>query len=206
VIAAFLFPPLGRDVSWAWREDKDRRQSRAGRRPVVRPFLINAVFVDGGFVSRLKVAFVLPDEREFTPKADKRDMERWRGAPLKKRGKALKGVQAGRPLLQLAFVQLDGILVAEIEGVADQGVADGDLVEMGDMPGEILEVVEVEVMAGVEAETQFVGAERGFMIGGDGERGVGEVLMGVGFGIEFDAIGARFGGAIHHGDHGVDEE
>lgn len=44
-------------------------------------------------------------------------------------------------LLQLPFVELDGVLVTEVEGVGDQGVADGDFVEVRDVAGEILQVL-----------------------------------------------------------------
>ena len=57
---------------------------------------------------------------------------------------------------------MDGVLVAEVEGVADEGVTDGDLVEVGDGTGEVLQVVEVEVMAGATYyDTKLDGGTKG---------------------------------------------
>src|SRR6202012_2014402 len=67
------------------------------------------------------------------------------GQALKKSRKALNLI-----FLELAFVELDGVLVAEVEGVADEGVTDGDLVEAGDIEGEEVKVLEIEIVSGVE--------------------------------------------------------
>jgi hypothetical protein len=111
-----------------------------------------------------------------------------------------------RKLLQLTFVELDGVFVTKIKCVGDQGVADGDLVEVGDVAEEVLQVLQVEVVACVDAEAQFVCADGGFEIGGDGFFGAGGIFVGIGFCVELDAIGAGGGGAFDHSDDGVDEE
>lgn len=61
-------------------------------------------------------------------------------------------------------------------------------------------------MAGVDAEAQFVCAGGGFEVGVEGFFGAGGVLVGIGFCVELDAVGAGGGGAFDHGDDGVDEE
>jgi hypothetical protein len=108
--------------------------------------------------------------------------------------------------LKLAFVELDGVFVSKIEGVGDEGMANGDFIESLDMAGKILEVVEVEVVTGVEAEAEFDCAFGCRLVGGDGFFTVGMKFVGIGLGVKFDAVGAGGGGTFYHGDDGIDEE
>ena len=62
---------------------------------------------------------------------------------LKKAAEAFKLIEgrAGKgpcyfKLLQLTLIELDGIFVTQVEGVADQGVADGDFFQTGDVASE----------------------------------------------------------------------
>jgi hypothetical protein len=100
----------------------------------------------------------------------------------------------------------DGFGESELEGVGDEGVADGDLEEIGDGGDEGGEIGEVEVVAGVDAESGGRGGAGGGGVGLDGGGvALGEV-GGVGFGVEFDAVGAHLGGEGHGIGDRVHEE
>ena len=53
---------------------------------------------------------------------------------------------------QLSSVTSDGRLQAQIKSVADGGVAKGDLIEPGNLLAEIGEVLQAEVMTGIDAQ------------------------------------------------------
>ena len=72
----------------------------------------------------------------------------------------------------------DGFFEAEIERVADKGVAYADFVEVGNARSEEAEVVETEVMACVEAEAAAACLAGGGYVGLDGGFGVGGIFVG----------------------------
>jgi hypothetical protein len=80
-----------------------------------------------GIVSGLKVEYTVPGGREFTPKADKRDVERARGRALKKRREALKGLVGDEEVEieviagAIGFVDVECccFLIVEVKGEAD---------------------------------------------------------------------------------------
>lgn len=103
----------------------------------------------------------------------------------------------------------DGLGDSEFEGLGDEGVADGDLEEDGDGAEEVGEVFEGEVVAGVEAESGGLCGPRGEDVEFEDARegvGAGGAGLGVGGGVEFDAVGAEFGGGGDVGRAGVHEE
>jgi hypothetical protein len=106
----------------------------------------------------------------------------------------------------LALIELDGVLVTEVECVADQGVAYRNFFKAGDVASEVFKVFEVEVVTGVKAKAELACADGGCAIGGDCFFGVGGIFAGVAFGVEFDAVGAGFRCPFNHGDDGIDEE
>ena len=61
-------------------------------------------------------------------------------------------------------------------------------------------------MAGIEAQAQFAGADGGGAVGRDRFLRIGGIFAGIGFCIQFDAIGAGFCGAFDHGDDGIHEK
>ena len=101
---------------------------------------------------------------------------------------------------------MDGFLDAEVEGVGDEGVADADLVEPGNLLAEVGEVLQAEVVAGVEAEAALARGLGGDDEGAYGRLATGGVAAGVALGVEFDAVGARPGGQFDHHRVGVDED
>lgn len=105
-------------------------------------------------------------------------------------------------------VGVDGGGHADFEGVGDEGVSDGDFEDAGDFE-EFGEVMEVEIVAGVDAQAELLG-----LVGGEGKLAVdfdelvagGFEGAGVGFGVKLDAIGAGFGDAADHVGVRVHEE
>ena len=84
---------------------------------------------------------------------------------------------------EAVLVAADGLGKAHVEGVADECVAYRHLVEVGDRLREVAEILQAEVVAGVDTEARFVGGARGGYEGGDGLLGVGEEIVGVGLGL-----------------------
>lgn len=89
-------------------------------------------------------------------------------------------------------VGLDGGVKAHIDGISDQGVADGDFEEVGDTRTKSTEILEAEIVPSVDTEAEIVGAL--------GRRGVGFELSAhrslskrsrVRFGVKLDAIGSK---------------
>jgi len=88
------------------------------------------------------------------------------------------------PFLVLA----NGILQPDVQGVADEGVADGHLVERLDGPGKMRQVVEVQVVPGIDAKPCLFRHAGGR---GEGRGGAGRIrgeVLGIGARIEFDAV------------------
>lgn len=104
------------------------------------------------------------------------------------------------------MIKLDGIFVTQIERIADQGVTDRHFFEAGDMLSKISQILEVEVVTGVETQTQLTCAVGGGTIGGYSTFGIGRIFPGVRFGVQFDPIGAGFRRAFDHCDDGIDEQ
>lgn len=101
---------------------------------------------------------------------------------------------------------MDGFLDAKVEGVGDEGVADADLVDPGDLLAEVGEVLQAEVVAGVEAEAALARRLGGDDEGAYGLFATGGVAAGVALGVEFDAVGARPGSQFDHHRVGIDED
>ena len=86
---------------------------------------------------------------------------------------------------------MDGLLEAEVEGIGDECVSDGDLGEEGDGFGEEAEVLQTEVMPSVERQPEGASVlccldEGGYSLGV-----ICWIVRGVGLGIELDTVGAK---------------
>ena len=81
-------------------------------------------------------------------------------------------------LFQAGAVAVYGLLDAEVEGVANQGVSDRHLVEERYLLVEEGKVVEVEVVAGVEAEATVACHACRLYEGGYGALAVGSIAGG----------------------------
>lgn len=82
-----------------------------------------------------------------------------------------------------------GFLKSEEECVADECVTDGDLVEDGDLLMEECQVLQREVMPGVQSEAKGFGEFGRLDEWGDGGITVMGVIPGVRLGVEFYAVG-----------------
>ena len=100
--------------------------------------------------------------------------------------------------LKLCQISVDGFFEPEVEGVADEGVADADFIRPGDLLLEESEVLEVEVMASVETEAEGTGGFGGADEGSDGGDAVCFISGGVWLGVEFHTVGAGTSGVVHH--------
>lgn len=106
----------------------------------------------------------------------------------------------------MSFVQLYGIFISQVERIADEGVSDGYLCELGYILGEVGKVLQVEVMACIESQSQFCGPYGGCPVWDDGLFPIYMESVGIGLCVELYTVGASCGGAFYHGYHGVYEE
>ena len=89
---------------------------------------------------------------------------------------------------------MDGLLEPEVKGVADKGMPDRHLVEPRHGLVEVLEVFEREVVSGIYPQAEVVSEPRSLDIRCDGGSGVGGEQVGIGLGVQLDAVGAGGGG------------
>ena len=100
---------------------------------------------------------------------------------------------------------MDGFFDTQIKGVADDGMADGDFVEERYALFEVSEIQQVEVVAGVESESETVGHVGCLHVFFDGCLAVGGVVGGVSLGVELHAVGASEFGFFDKFGNGVDK-
>lgn len=99
-----------------------------------------------------------------------------------------------------------GLFEAEVEGIADESVADADLVCPWNLLVEEGEVLEAEVVTGVEAKAAGPGCFCSMDEGGDGSDAVLFIACCVGLGVELHAVGSGTGCVFHHFFVGVHED
>jgi len=88
-------------------------------------------------------------------------------------------------------VAADGLLEAEVEGVGDECMSDGDLGEEGDGFGEEAEVLEAEVVPCIESQSEGASVLSSLDEGGYSLGAICRIVRGVGLGIELDTIGSN---------------
>ena len=89
---------------------------------------------------------------------------------------------------------MDGGLQAQIQGVADERVPDRHLGQVRNMLLEELEVVQTQVMTGIQTQTHAMGGHGSLRKGGDGTLGILIKVLGKGAGVQLHAVGSRAGG------------
>ena len=109
-----------------------------------------------------------------------------------------KGAWAGL-FLQLAQVELNRILQAQVDRVRNQRMPDRHFKQVGYRPGEIVQIFEAQVVAPVDSQSVF---DR--LFSRRNERGdrfftSGCVARSIGFGIELDPVCTGFGGGLTYG-------
>ena len=85
-------------------------------------------------------------------------------------------------------------------------MADRHLVGAGNPADEVAQVLQREVVPGVEPESLPAGLLGGGQVGGDRRCGIRGVLPGVGLGVELHAVGAAGLRSGDHFGHGIDED
>ena len=96
---------------------------------------------------------------------------------------------------------------SQIEGVANQRVPDADFVCPGNLLVEVRQVLQAEVVSGVESQSCFAASLGRFDIGLDALLKPSLLAgFGVGGGVEFDPVGAGLLGALHHPHVGGNEK
>ena len=93
---------------------------------------------------------------------------------------------------------MDGLFESEVEGVADECVSDADLVGPWNLLVEVGEVLEAEVVAGVETESEGTGSLRRTDEGCYGRGAVGSIGGSIGLGVELYAVCSGTLGVVHH--------
>lgn len=107
---------------------------------------------------------------------------------------------------QAGLVAPDGLLQAQIEGVADQRMADGDLQQSRDVLLEIGQIFQAQVMAGVEFQTELTGKFGCCNKRRDGLLAVFGIVGGIRLGVQLDAVGADGFGRLDFGRIGFHEQ
>ena len=101
---------------------------------------------------------------------------------------------------------MDCFFDTQIKGIADDGVTDGDFVKERYALFEVGEIQQVEVVAGVESESEAVGHIGGLYVFLDGGLAVGGVVGGVGLSVKLNTVGAGGLGFLDKLGNGVDKD
>jgi hypothetical protein len=91
---------------------------------------------------------------------------------------------------------MDGLLEAEVEGIGDECMSDGDLGEEGDGFGEEAEILQTEVVPCIERQPEGASVLSCLDEGSYSFGAICRIVRSVGLGIELDAVGAQGGGGI----------
>jgi len=86
---------------------------------------------------------------------------------------------------------MDGLLEAEVEGVGDECMPDGDLGEEGDGFGEEAEVLQAEVMPSVERQPEGSSVLSSLDEGRYSLGAICRIVRSVRLGVELDTVGAK---------------
>ena len=90
-----------------------------------------------------------------------------------------------------ARVAMDGLLEAEVEGIGDECMSDGDLGEEGDGFGEEVEVLQTEVVPCIERQPEGASVLCGLDEGSYSLGAICRIVRGVGLSVELDTVGAK---------------
>lgn len=107
---------------------------------------------------------------------------------------------------QRALIHLNGVLQSVVERVCYEGMADGHFFQTLHHAGKVAQVIEVEVVAGVDAESAAGGRLCCRYIVGNGSLAVGVVVLRVAFGVELYAVGTCVSGSFYDADNRIGED
>jgi len=103
-------------------------------------------------------------------------------------------------------VAADGLLEAEVEGIRNECMPDGDLGEEGDRLREEAEVLQTEVMPSVERQAKGASVLSCLDEGSYSLGAICRIVRSVGLGIELDAVSAQGSGGIEVLEIRADED
>ena len=92
---------------------------------------------------------------------------------------------------ETSAVAMDGLLEAEVEGIGDECMSDGDLGEEGDGFGEEAEILQTEVVPCIERQPEGASVLSSLDEGSYSLGVICRIVRGVGLGIELDTVGAK---------------
>jgi hypothetical protein len=92
---------------------------------------------------------------------------------------------------ETSAVATDGLLKAEVEGIGDECMPDGDLGEEGDRLREETEVLQTEVVPCIECQPEGASVLSSLDEGSYSLGAICRIVRGIGLGIELDTIGAK---------------
>lgn len=114
--------------------------------------------------------------------------------------------------MELFFLATDCSLIGPdrfgkplVDRIGNESVPDRDFIEIGKRLDEISEIIEIEVVAGVDTESNLASRARSLDVRSDGSLGVGGKEVGVGLCVKLDPVGADGSRGGNIGGVGVDE-
>lgn len=107
---------------------------------------------------------------------------------------------------QGALVHLYRVLQSVVERICYEGVPDRHFFQPRNHAGEIAQVIEVQVVAGIDAQSAAGGRFCCRYIVGNGSLAVGVVVLRIALGVEFYAVGAGIGGGFYNAAHRIGED
>lgn len=116
------------------------------------------------------------------------------------------GLLLGLVGAQGALVHLYGVLQSVVECVCDEGMPDGHFIEAGYHAREVAQVIEVQVVAGIDAQSAAGGRLSCRYIVGNGSLAVAVIVLRIALGIELYAVGAGIGGGFYDAAHRISED
>lgn len=108
-------------------------------------------------------------------------------------------------LHQLPLIQLHCILIPQIKSIADQCMPDGYFHQTGNLLREPGEIIQVEIVTGIDAQLQLLCAFGCGDIRSNGLFFIGRECGGVSLSVQLDAICTGFRSAIDHFNHGINK-
>ena len=116
------------------------------------------------------------------------------------------GLLMGLMGVQGALVHLYGVLQSVIERVCYEGMPYGHFFQPRHHAGKVAQVVEVEVVAGVDAQPATGGRLCCRYVVGNGSLAVGLVVLRVAFGVQLYAVGTGIGGGLYDAAYRIGED
>ena len=105
--------------------------------------------------------------------------------------------------MQTLEVHLNGIFQAVVKRIRKQGLPDGDLQEGGNLLAEMTQVIQIQVVPGIDTQPHTHRELSRSALHRHGGGGILRVVVGVGPGVQLDAVRPHGGRPFHHLPHGI---